>query len=290
MDKKEVNLGINLKENKNSIGPKVKAPITSVTIFSKDSLSLKSEIDFLRYKNFDLLEIRGDYFIENFRNTFKEKKFKKLGKEDFENNFKKCIIEETKNFVKNLKKTFKNKQIIFTLRSTSEGGFFTGEDELYFDIINLALKEDIDYIDIEVQRIKSLEKDLESFYFKSKDYKKDIILSYHKVKGPLQKDEIISLYNDMEKYSPKIIKIVYKTEKKEDIYSLFEASFSLNKRKTKYSLLNMGKYGYVSRYLALPLGSYLVFAKGYKASVKGQVNLDKLNLFYNSYMSKVKKL
>lgn len=257
-------------------------PLVGVTISSKNESSLGKEINYLKSKDFDLLEIRGDYFLESFNKDLEDKKEEALSKDEFEENLLSFIISSTKNFIEKIKKTFKDKKILFTLRSKDEGGFFSGDYNFYFKVIKKVLKEDLDFIDVEFEKMKN-EEGLLGFKEKMKDINKNIILSYHKIGNPLKKEEIISLYNDMEKYSPKIIKIVYMADKKEDLEALFLASKELKKRKTNFSLLSMGKYGYISRYLGFPLGSSLVFAKGYKPSASGQVTTEKLQMFYKSY-------
>lgn len=290
-----------------------RAPLIAITIFSRDLISLKEEIAYLSGKNFDLIEIRGDYFIESFGKNLKDKDLaasdKSLKEKDkkfkeeyfFENDLDHYVALKTREFIYMIKETFKDKKIIFTLRSAKEGGFFNGDHRSYFRINRLAFLEDIDFIDIEYLRLKALKEkrikakpldsseDFERFSSiiseKNKD-KPELIVSYHDLYKLLNKKEIIYLYKDMETYSPDLIKIVYKSEKNDDIYPIFYASKLFKEKKTPYSLLNMGKLGYVSRYLAPAFGSSLVFAKGFKASAKGQVEIGKLNKFYKSFLDK----
>lgn len=138
--------------------------------------------------------------------------------------------------------------IVYTVRSVSQGGSFPDEAEQEaFDLLGLAIRLGIEYVDVEVSWPEKRIVDLTSRKGASQ-----IIASWHEWTGKMKWDETLV----KEKYElacrlGDIIKVIGKANAYEDNFALFEFASRMAKSKIVKPLIaiNMGVQGQMSRVL-----------------------------------------
>lgn len=227
--------------------PKICIPLMADNI--NELFTFKNKVANL---NFSLIEIRIDYFT----NIFNETK----------------IIE----YLKEVRNTFNDKIIIFTLRTKLEGGNINISDDKYKKVNLLALKSNcIDIIDFQVMLeddiIKTLIKEAHKNNVK-------VILSYHNFKETPSKDSLTKKIELMEKYQGDIKKIAVVPNKVDDLLNVLSFSSWVKENYSSPNIfISMGKIGVLSRVLGEFFGSCITFGTIENLSSLGQINVSDLN-------------
>jgi len=165
------------------------------------------------------------------------------------------------------------KESIFTCRSKKEGGLFIGSRIELMKIINKAINLDFNYVDVEISKLK--------FIDKSKCRKNvKIIGSYHN----FDKTPTLRLLNAIVKkiasYSfVNIVKIATMVNNENDVINLTTIIIQ-KKRSQDLIVLGMGEKGKITRIISPLLGGYLTFASFSKKTAKGQIELKELQKIY----------
>lgn len=168
-------------------------------------------------------------------------------------------------------------EAIFTCRHKDQGGKFLGSLDEQRNILRVADDLNFSYIDIDLEVYKSigLNREKESKY----------IVSYHNFDKTPDYIEIIGILDEMRQTDADIYKFATLVTEKIDeqvIYKLL-----LSKRENENMIaLGMGEKGIPTRLIGPLLGSYLTFASvGMNNSAPGQIDLKKMNEFYNNYFN-----
>ncbi|OGK57985.1 type I 3-dehydroquinate dehydratase [Candidatus Roizmanbacteria bacterium RIFCSPLOWO2_02_FULL_41_9] len=172
----------------------------------------------------------------------------------------------------NLLKNKTTKTAIFTCRNCHEGGKFSGKEEKRLAIIQAAIDQMFDYVDIELNTIVK-------HPFKNRSLA-NTILSYHNFEETPNYWEMNKLIFQMNQYKPKIIKIA--TMVKEEYENVKLYRLMVNKPHTENRIIiGMGKKGTMTRILGPLLGNYLTYAAtDYGETAPGQITIEKLKETY----------
>lgn len=190
-------------------------------------------------------------------------------------------FEKVKDVLVDLREELKELPLLFTFRTSREGGEKSIESEEYVNLNKLVAATGlVDLVDVEV--------------FTGDDYVKEVIKSAHESnvkviasnhdfdKTP-SKDEIVSRLIKMQDLGADIPKIAVMPTCKLDVLELLEATVIMSEQHANRPIITMsmaGK-GVISRLCGEAFGSCLTFGSVAKASAPGQINVEELNKVLN---------
>lgn len=190
-------------------------------------------------------------------------------------------FEKVKDVLVDLRKELKELPLLFTFRTSKEGGEKSIENEEYVNLNKLVAATGlVDLVDVEV--------------FTGDEYVKEIIKAAHEsnvkviasnhdfYKTP-SKDEIVSRLIKMQDLGADIPKIAVMPTCKLDVLELLEATVIMSEQHANRPIITMsmaGK-GVISRLCGEAFGSCLTFGSVAKASAPGQINVEELNKVLN---------
>lgn len=164
-----------------------------------------------------------------------------------------------------------DKPAILTYRLPKDGGFFTEDESLRLELLSQGLEGGFEYVD--------LEEDLEAPELELQATEKGttIIRSFHDFdKVP---EDLIQRIQSMPRSDKEIPKAAVMPTSSADFHTLLTIFKAL--KGTKKILLGMGAYGFPTRILSNPLGSYLTYCSPENASAApGHVDPVTLNELY----------
>ena len=166
------------------------------------------------------------------------------------------------------------KKCVCTLRPTSEGGKFGGNENERISILKLIAEYHPFLIDVEYNTLKR-NKNLVKFIKKSKT---DILVSWHDFNKTPNSSSLNQLLKQMRKFS-KFVKIVTSAKKSNDTSRIL----SLYSHATNTNLIAfaMGDIGRISRILCLHLSSPFTYVTLGKPVAPGQFSLDAIKSIVN---------
>ena len=166
------------------------------------------------------------------------------------------------------------KKCVCTLRPTSEGGKFSGNEKERISILKLIAEYHPFLIDVEYNTLKR-NKNLVKFIKKSKT---DILVSWHDFNKTPNSSSLNQLLKQMRKFS-KFVKIVTSAKKSNDTSRIL----SLYSHATNTNLIAfaMGDIGRISRILCLHLSSPFTYVTLGKPVAPGQFSLDAIKSIVN---------
>lgn len=171
--------------------------------------------------------------------------------------------------LQNLRDIVTNKQIIFTLRTKYQGGNIEVSQDYYMELnTRVSNSKYVDYIDIEMQYLDKIE-----------NIEVQIIGSYHNFNETPSRDEILSIFKDMESKKADILKIALMPNTAKDVLILLDATYDMYRGTDRPIIsISMGELGKISRISGGLFGSSLTFASLGKGSAPGQMSLEELSL------------
>ena len=177
-----------------------------------------------------------------------------------------------------LRSILQNIPLIFTLRTSSEGGKIQISDEKYSDLLKfVATIRDADIIDVELFRWKGKIAELVDAIH---DRNGLVIMSNHDFHATPEKTEIVSRLRKMQDVGGDLLKIAVMPQSVNDVIVLMGAT---NEMATKYGqkplvTMSMGGLGVISRLAGEVFGSSMTFGSVGKKSAPGQIPVSKLRL------------
>lgn len=158
------------------------------------------------------------------------------------------------------------KEVIFTLRTTAEGGRISLTDEEYVAIIKeIAAIYQPDYIDFEYYSHQAVFEHMLDF--------PNLVLSYHNFQET--PDNLMEIMSELTSLSPAVVKIAVMPQSEQDVLDVmnYTRGFKTLHADQSYATMSMGNLGKLSR-LAGPLtGACWTFASLDEASAPGQLSL-----------------
>lgn len=228
--------------------PKVCVPIAAKT---------KEEIieEALSFKNIhvDVVEWRVDWFNDVFD------------------------IEKVKDVLKDLVLALNNIPLLFTFRTSKEGGEKAIDSKTYADLNKaVAATGLVDMIDVEAFTGDKIVKDIiKSAHMSGVK----VVASNHDFGKTPSKDDIIYRLRKMQDFGADIPKIAVMPKSKLDVLQLLEATVIMSEKYADRPIITMSMsgMGVISRLAGEVFGSALTFGAAKKASAPGQIGVEDLH-------------
>jgi 3-dehydroquinate dehydratase I len=195
-------------------------------------------------------------------------------------------IEKVKDVLKDLVPALNNIPLLFTFRTSKEGGEKAINSEVYAELNKaVAATGLVDLIDVEAFTGDDVVKDIiESAHASGVK----VVASNHDFGKTPSKDDIIYRLRKMQDLGADIPKIAVMPKSKLDVLELLEATVIMSERYADRPIITMSMSGtgVVSRMAGEVFGSALTFGAAKKASAPGQIGVEDLygvlQLLHNS--------
>lgn len=164
---------------------------------------------------------------------------------------------------------FAGRELVFTLRTRSEGGQIELSSEEYVQMIKeVAQLYQPDYIDFEYFSYKDVFDQMLDF--------PNLVLSYHNFQET--PENLMEILSELTSLNPKVVKIAVMANTEQDVLDLmnFTRGFKTLNTEQEYVTISMGKVGKVSRITSDVTGSSWSFASLDEASALGQISLSSM--------------
>ena len=164
---------------------------------------------------------------------------------------------------------FAGRELLFTLRTRSEGGEIDLSSEEYVQIIkDVTQLYQPDYVDFEYYTHKDVFDQMLDF--------PNLILSYHNFQET--PDNMMEILSELTSLTPKVVKVSVMAHTEHDVLDLmnYTRGFKTLNPEQDYVTISMGKIGKVSRITSDVTGSSWSFASLDEASAPGQISLSSM--------------
>ena len=164
---------------------------------------------------------------------------------------------------------FAGRELLFTLRTRSEGGEIDLSSEEYVQIIkDVTQLYQPDYVDFEYYTHKDVFDQMLDF--------PNLVLSYHNFQET--PDNMMEILSELTSLNPKVVKVSVMAHTEQDVLDLmnFTRGFKTLNPEQEYVTISMGKVGKVSRITSDVTGSSWSFASLDVASAPGQISLSNM--------------
>ncbi len=161
---------------------------------------------------------------------------------------------------------FAGRELVFTLRTRSEGGEIDLSPEEYIHLIKeVAQFYQPDYIDFEYYSYKDVFEEMLDF--------PNLVLSYHNFQET--PENMMEILSELTILNPKLVKVAVMAHTEQDVLDLmnYARGFKTLNPEQEYVTISMGKVGKVSRITADVTGSSWSFASLDEVSAPGQISL-----------------
>ncbi|HGL8039433.1 TPA: type I 3-dehydroquinate dehydratase [Streptococcus pneumoniae] len=161
---------------------------------------------------------------------------------------------------------FAGRELVFTLRTRSEGGEIDLSPEEYIHLIKeVAQFYQPDYIDFEYYSYKDVFEEMLDF--------PNLVLSYHNFQET--PENMMEILSELTILNPKLAKVAVMAHTEQDVLDLmnYTRGFKTLNPEQEYVTISMGKVGKVSRITADVTGSSWSFASLDEVSAPGQISL-----------------
>ncbi|VLU09257.1 3-dehydroquinate dehydratase, (3-dehydroquinase) (type I DHQase) [Streptococcus pneumoniae] len=161
---------------------------------------------------------------------------------------------------------FAGRELVFTLRTRSEGGEIDLSPEEYIHLIKeVAQFYQPDYIDFEYYSYKDVFEEMLDF--------PNLVLSYHNFQET--PENMMEILSELTILNPKLVKVAVMAHTEQDVLDLmnYTRGFKTLNPEQEYVTISMGKVGKVSRITADMTGSSWSFASLDEVSAPGQISL-----------------
>lgn len=161
---------------------------------------------------------------------------------------------------------FAGRELVFTLRTRSEGGEIDLSPEEYIHLIKeVAQFYQPDYIDFEYYSYKDVFEEMLDF--------PNLVLSYHNFQET--PENMMEILSELTILNPKLVKVAVMAHTEQDVLDLmnYTRGFKTLNPEQEYVTISMGKVGKVSRITADVTGSSWSFASLDEVNAPGQISL-----------------
>lgn len=185
-------------------------------------------------------------------------------------------IEKVKETLAELREALKDIPILFTFRTSKEGGEKAIEPEAYAKL-NIAAAESgyVDLVDVEAFTGDEVVKEIiEAVH----QHGVKVVASNHDFDKTPKKDDIVGRLCKMQELGADIPKIAVMPQSKEDVLTLLAATEEMNRKHADRPIITMSMAGtgVISRLCGEVFGSALTFGAAKKASAPGQMGVEDL--------------
>lgn len=182
--------------------------------------------------------------------------------------------ERTAELLKKLQRILKTKPLLFTIRTSAEGGEFMGSIQQYENLVRTASKT-ADLTDIEVFMEGLSAKELIAF---CQENSCKVVASNHEFYKTPKQEEIVSRLQHMQDIGADILKIAVMPQSRKDVLVLLQATEEMTDIYAKKPVvtMSMAGLGTISRISGEIFGSAITFGSMKEASAPGQLQLQEL--------------
>lgn len=184
---------------------------------------------------------------------------------------------QVENVLKELREILKNTPILFTFRTSKEGGEKEIEPEVYVELNKRAAATGlIDLVDVEAFTGDAFVKEVIDAAHESGVV---VVASNHDFDKTADKEEIVKRLRKMQELDADIPKIAVMPQNKKDVLTLLSATEEMASEYADRPIITMSMAGtgLISRLCGEVFGSALTFGAVGKASAPGQMNAEDLN-------------
>lgn len=167
---------------------------------------------------------------------------------------------------------FLGREVIFTLRTTREGGQIELTDQEYVDLIKeVAALYQPDFIDFEYYSHKDVFDQMLDF--------PNLVLSYHNFEET--PENYMEIMSELTSLSPAVVKVAVMPRTEQDVLDVmnYTRGFKTLNTGQLYATISMGKLGMLSRLSGKLTGSCWTFASLDEESAPGQISLRHMKEF-----------
>lgn len=186
-------------------------------------------------------------------------------------------IEKVKDVLVDLREELKDIPLLFTFRTSKEGGEKSIEKRDYVNLNKeIASTGLIDLVDVEAFTGDAEVKEVIEF---SHSVNVKVVASNHDFDKTPSKGDIVSRLRKMQDLGADVPKIAVMPKCKLDVLELLEATVIMNEQYATRPIITMSMagQGVISRLCGEVFGSCLTFGAVNKASAPGQINVEELN-------------
>ncbi|MGT2906585.1 type I 3-dehydroquinate dehydratase [Streptococcus dentiloxodontae] len=161
---------------------------------------------------------------------------------------------------------FSGVEVLFTLRTTREGGHIDLTNEDYVALIrDISALYSPDYIDFEYFSYREVFENMLEF--------SNLVLSYHNFEET--PENLMEVFSELTALTPRVVKIAVMPHQEQDVLDLmnYTRGFKALNPEQEFATMSMGKVGRLSRLAGDLIGSSWTFASLENASAPGQVAL-----------------
>lgn len=190
-------------------------------------------------------------------------------------------IDRVKDVLVDLRKELKELPLLFTFRTSKEGGEKAIEVNEYVNLNKEAASTGlVDLVDVEVFTGDDVVKEIVEH---AHTMNVKVVASNHDFDKTPSKGDIVSRLRKMQDLGADIPKIAVMPKCKLDVLELLEATVIMNEQYANRPIITMSMagQGVISRLCGEAFGSCLTFGAVNKASAPGQINVEELNTVLN---------
>lgn len=185
-------------------------------------------------------------------------------------------FERVQEVLKELRKVLLERPILFTCRTSKEGGQISLTEEQYATLNRYAIESGyVDLVDVEVFGYAESVKELVSY---AHTHNTLVVGSNHDFHATPDKEELIRRLTFMQELGVDIPKIAVMPQDKQDVLTLLCATEEMVREhnSTPIVTMSMGPQGVISRIAGKVFGSAMTFGTVGKASAPGQIAVEDL--------------
>ncbi|MGT2910727.1 type I 3-dehydroquinate dehydratase [Streptococcus cameli] len=161
---------------------------------------------------------------------------------------------------------FVGREVIFTIRTTKEGGYLDLSDQEYVSILKeVAALYQPDYLDFEYYSHQAVFEEMLDF--------PNLVLSYHNWQET--PENYMEIMSELTALSPAVVKIAVKPKTEQDVLDVmnYTRGFKTLNMEQSYATISLGKLGLLSRLSGNITGSCWTYACLDEVSEPGQIPL-----------------
>ncbi len=162
------------------------------------------------------------------------------------------IEDANTTFLEKLADDFPGQLVVVLRRLNLESTKMSNKQQKF--LIN-TLKDENVIIDLDITNQEDI-----IDYLQSKDYKCQLLVSYHNYKQTPSNEELLNILQQIRKKNPDILKIATKSQNQYDSLRLLSVLLHLKETGQKAIVLGMGEHGVVTRIFGTLWGNELAFA------------------------------
>jgi len=167
---------------------------------------------------------------------------------------------------------------IITIRTDSEGGQWSGNNDAYFAKLQQVIACKPTYIDVEVQRLN------QEYWSQIQPQigHSQLLLSYHNFDKTPSLQELSQIMQQMQQYPVAIRKIATMVAIAADLTTLTQ--LLIQNQTGRVAIIAMGQLGRIMRFYAPYLGSTLNFVTLSTSTAPGQLTIDEFNALKSQFL------